>query len=96
MTWHQWHQTALRASRTGLWSLFASEKGPAPHCCQCISAALFGRGENLKSDAREVWLIKKKIVRMAAANFLIIHFTPFESLLIAAGKIFFEPKNVFK
>lgn len=48
--------------------------------------ALFGRGENLKSDANAAWLIKKKTDRMAAANFLIFYFTPLEGSLLVEGQ----------
>src|SRR3990172_1791126 len=45
MTWHQWHQTAESARRTGLSWVFASANASLPHWRQWTSWARFGRGE---------------------------------------------------
>ena len=45
MTWHQWHQTAESARRTGLPVSFASRKASSPQSRQWISCARLGRGE---------------------------------------------------
>src|SRR3990172_6414254 len=45
MTWHQWHQTAESARRTGLSWAFASANASSPHWCHSISWARLGRGE---------------------------------------------------
>src|SRR5689334_22313108 len=45
MTWHQWHHTALIASKTGTSRRLASAKASSPHSRHSISLARFGRGE---------------------------------------------------
>src|SRR2546428_3177446 len=51
MTWHQWHQTALIASSTGLSVTCASWNARSPHGRHAISAARFGRGEKWNSPS---------------------------------------------
>src|SRR3990172_5382043 len=45
MTWHQWHQTAESARRTGLSCAFASANASSPHSRQWTSWGRVGRGE---------------------------------------------------
>jgi hypothetical protein len=66
---------ALKERRTGLWTLFASEKAARLQFRQWMSDALFGRGENLKSDAAAAWFRRMKIERKTAASLFIFHFT---------------------
>src|SRR3989338_5462610 len=42
MTWHQWHQTAVKSSKMGLSSFFAFSKDSLPHSSHLIlSVSLF-------------------------------------------------------